>query len=58
MVGPISNTKLLMMRGLVDCWTVSTTSIMLYCPVCVPLGRGDSLCVLRLVSPTQSRVGL
>ena len=41
--------------GLLDCWT---TSIMLYYLVCVPLGRGDFLCVLHPVSPTQCRVGI
>ena len=30
------------MRGLVDCWTVWIPSIMLYCSVWVPPGRGDS----------------
>ena len=47
-----------MMRGLVDCWTISTTSIMLYYPVCVPPGRGDFLCVLLPISPTQCRIGI
>ena len=32
--------KLFLMRGLVDYRTVWTTGIMLYCPVCVLLGRG------------------
>ena len=48
----------MMMRGLVDCWTVWRTGIMLYCPVCVPPGRGNLLRVLRPVSPTQCRVGI
>ena len=33
------------MRGLVDCWTIWTTTFMLYYLVCVPPGRGDYLCV-------------
>ena len=47
-----------MIRGLVDYWTIWTTSIMLYCSVCVPPERGEFLCVLRPVSPTQCRVGI
>ena len=55
---PLGLPRTLLMRGLVDCWTVWTTNIVLYCPVCVPPGRGDFLYVLRPVSPTQCRVGI
>ena len=31
---------MVVMRDLVDCWTIWTTSIMLYYPMCVPLDVG------------------
>ena len=45
------------MRGLVNCWTVWTTSIILYVLCVCPLDVGIICVFLRPVSPTQCRVG-
>ena len=38
--------------GLLDCLAAQNHVV---CPVCVPPGRGDCSCVLRLVFPPQCR---